>query len=71
MNSNTANKSKILSTKTAYKTNYFKVDQVEIERKGKIFKKEIISRRPHVLILPLTNENEIYLIQQFRAGYQK
>jgi ADP-ribose pyrophosphatase len=65
------NNSKILSTKTVYKTNFFKVDQVEIERKGKVFKKEIISRRPHVLILPLTNENEIYLIKQFRDVYQK
>jgi ADP-ribose pyrophosphatase len=71
MHNNTANKSKILSTNTVYQSKLFKVDQVEIERKGKVFKKDIITRSPHVLILPLTNENEIYLIKEYRDVYQK
>jgi ADP-ribose pyrophosphatase len=71
MHNNTANKSTILSKKTVYASKLFKVDQVEIERKGKTFQKDIITRRPHVLILPLTSENEIYLIKEYRDVYQK
>lgn len=65
------NKATILSTKTVFQSKTFKVDQVEIERNGKVFRKDIISRDPHVVILPLTDENEIYMIEQFRDVYKK
>jgi len=63
--------SKILSTKTVYQSRTFKVDTVEIERNGKVFTKDIITRSPHVMILPLTKENELYMIREYRDVYQK
>lgn len=71
MSNNTANKSKILSTKSVFQSKTFTVDQVEIERNGKVFTKDMIMRSPHVQIIPLTDENEIYMIQQYRDVYQK
>lgn len=61
----------IRSSQPVYQSKTFKVDQVEIERKGKIFKKDIITRDPHVVILPLTDANELYMIKQYRDVYQK
>lgn len=71
MKSNTANKTKILSTETVLKSKYFYVDKVAIERGGKTFTKEIIRRIPAVIILPINEFDEIYLVSQFRDSVQE
>ena len=62
---------KILSKKTVYQSKYFQVNQVAIEREGKQFTKDIIERRSSVMILPLTENNEIYILSQYRDALQK
>ncbi len=62
---------KILSKKTVYQSKFFQVNQVEIERNGNVFKKDIIERTSSVMVLPLTENNEIYLLSQYRDALQK
>lgn len=65
------NKSKILSRETVFKSKYYQIEHVTIERNGKTFKKDLITRVPVVMILPISVNNEIYLIEQFRDSMQK
>lgn len=71
MHNNTANKSNIVSTKTVYQSKFFKVDQVELERDGKRFKKDFIERVPVVFILPYTAQNDVFLELQYRDIFEK
>lgn len=57
---------KILSTKTVFTSKYFKVNQNVIERNGKTFTKDFIEKNAIVLIIPYTENNEIYIESQFR-----
>jgi ADP-ribose pyrophosphatase len=60
-----------LSEKAAYSATHFQVREVQFERKGKRLKKKIIERKPFALVLPLTPQNEIYLIAQYREAVGK
>lgn len=71
MKNNTGPKSKILSSETSFRSKYFKVDKVTIERDGKIFTKDILSRTSSVIILPINDNDEIFLVSQYRDSYQK
>jgi ADP-ribose pyrophosphatase len=71
MKNNTEPKSKILSTKNSFKSRYFQVDKVTIERDGKTFTKDIVSRTPTVIILPINDKDEIYLVSQYRDSMQE
>jgi ADP-ribose pyrophosphatase len=71
MKSNTDPNSKITSSETAFKSKYFQVDKVTIERDGKTFTKDILRRTPVVLILPINEKDEIYLVSQFRDSMQE
>src|SRR5581483_10646285 len=62
---------KILSTKTVYHSKYFKVNQNTIERNGKTFTKDFIERNPAVLIIPFTQDDEIYIELQFRDALNR
>lgn len=62
---------KILSQKTVFQSKYFQVNRVEIERNGKTFTKDIIERNSSVFVLPLTEENELYLVSQYRDAHGK
>lgn len=64
-------KSKIISTKNIHKSKYFQVDSVKLERNGKTFTKDIISRTPAVIILPETSSGEIYLVSQYRDSMRE
>jgi ADP-ribose pyrophosphatase len=64
-------KSNILSKKIVFQSRYFQVEQWDVERNGKIFTKDFVIRKPHVLILPITDKNEIYLIREYRDALQK
>ncbi|HSW47922.1 MAG TPA: NUDIX hydrolase [Candidatus Saccharimonadales bacterium] len=64
-------KTKIISTIPAYISKYFRVDKVEIERNGKTFAKDILTRSSSVIILPINDQDEIYLVSQYRDSYQK
>ena len=59
------------SSKTIFKSKFFSIDQVEVEHKGKQFTKDIIIRRDVVLILPLSERNELYMVSQYRDALQK
>lgn len=72
MNNNTENNSQFLSKKTVFKSKFFEVKQVVVQRpNGKQFTKDIIYRNPVVFILPVTDNNEIYLLSQYRDAYGK
>lgn len=62
---------KRLSEKTVYESRHFRINRVEIERNGKKFKKDIIERNSSVMIIPLTENNEIYLLSQYRDALQE
>jgi ADP-ribose pyrophosphatase len=65
------NNTNVLSGKTIFQSKYFKVTQIVVERNGKTFTKDIVERNPFVLILPITPDNEIYLVSQYRDALQK
>ena len=71
MQSNTESNSKVHSTKTVYQSRHFRVNQVQIERNGKQFTKDIIEETPIVIVLPYTNEQEIYLASEYRDAFGK
>jgi ADP-ribose pyrophosphatase len=60
-----------LSDKTVFQSKFFRVRQVEVEKRGKIISKDIIERNDSIFILALTEGNEIYLVSQFRDALQK
>src|SRR5258705_11243391 len=62
---------KIHSKKTVFQSKYFQVNQVTIERNGRTFTKDIIERNDSVFILPLTENNEVYLVSQYRDAHNK
>jgi ADP-ribose pyrophosphatase len=59
------------NSKTVFQSKFFSIDQVEVEHKGKQFTKDIIVRRDVVLILPLNEHNELYLVSQYRDALKK
>jgi len=71
MKSTTDVKSKILSKETILKSRYFQIDKVVIARNNKTFTKEIIRKTPAVIILPINDLDEIYLVSQFRDSMQE
>jgi ADP-ribose pyrophosphatase len=71
MKFNTATNSKIISSKNVFKSKYFRIDNEKIERDGKVFTKDILKRTPTVIVLPINDKDEIYLVSQFRDSYQK
>lgn len=62
---------KVISSKTVYKTKYFRIDQNTIERDGKTFTKDIIVRFENVIVIPYTSDGEIYMEDQFRDALGK
>lgn len=71
MNSNTDINSKIIDRKTVFQSRYFKVEKATIERDGKTFTKDILSRTSSVIILPINENDEIVLVSQYRDSHQK
>jgi len=80
MNNNTENKPRtkmvlgktnIVSSDIVFKSKYFFIKRVEFERNGKKFVREIEERTPVVLIVPYTENFEIYLEKQYRTTYMK
>lgn len=71
MNNNTEPKTKITSKQTVFKSKYFKIDRAVIQRDGKTFTKDILSRTPTVIVLPVNAQSEIYLVSQYRDSMQK
>src|SRR3989338_8958002 len=62
----------IVSKKTIYNAKYLKLDEVEVALYNNKKKTDsIASRSPAVYILPLTKNNELYLISQYRFMYEK
>lgn len=57
---------KILSRKIIFSSQYFEIEQVILEKDGKKFTKEFCKRRSVVYILALTENDEIYLVSQYR-----
>lgn len=63
--------SKIISKETQFASKFFKVDRVTLERDGKQMTKDIIERRSIVLVIPLANDDEVYLVSQYRDALGK
>jgi len=61
---------KIVSQKIVFQSKYFFIKRVVFERDGKTFTREIEERNPVVLIVPYTQNHEIYLERQYRTTYQ-
>jgi ADP-ribose pyrophosphatase len=62
---------KILSSQKVFTSKFFHVNQVEIERDGNKFTKDIIEENPIAVVLPYTSNGEIYLISEFRDALEK
>lgn len=60
-----------MSDKILFQSKYFRVLEIEVERKGKKFTKDLIERNPSVYILPLSETNELYLEMQYRDAFGK
>lgn len=57
---------KILSKKPVFKAELFTVRQIEIEANKKKFIQHDVVRNPVVTVFALTDDNQIYLISQYR-----
>ena len=64
-------KHKVISEETAYQSKFFKVVKRKIAIDGREIEKDIVERRPFVLIVPLTENNEVYLVRQYRDALEK
>lgn len=60
---------KITSKKELLKSRYFRVTQEIIEHDGRTLTREFVERTPIVLIIPFTQNNEIYMESQFRVAF--
>ena len=58
-------------TKIVFQSKFFRVLEIEAERKGKKFTKDLIEKNPSVYILPLDENNEIYMEWQYRDAFEK
>ena len=54
-----------------YQTKYFEIIQFVLEKNGNKIVKEFIKRKNAVIILPVTEQNEVYLVTQFREALQE
>lgn len=63
--------SRILSEEPVFNSKYFHIANVIYHHKGKTFTKDVIARRSVVLVIPLTSNNEIYLVSQYRVAQNK
>lgn len=61
----------ILDEKTVFTSKYFRVKQRKVSRNNKTFTKDVVERNPVVFILPVTEENEIYLVSQYRDALKR
>lgn len=65
------NKSKIISSKKVFQSRHYHIEHIVVERNGEKFEKDIIDKLPTVVVLPYTENNEIYLESQYRDSLQK
>jgi ADP-ribose diphosphatase len=61
----------VLSKKIVYTSKYFQVNQIEIERDGKTFVKDIIEENPIAVVIPYTQDGDIYLLLEYRDALGK
>jgi 8-oxo-dGTP pyrophosphatase MutT (NUDIX family) len=61
----------VLSKKTVYTAKYFKVIQKVVERNGKKFTKDFIEKNAIVVIIPYTDDYEVYMESQFRDALEE
>lgn len=71
MKNSTEHNTKVLSTKTVFKSKRFHIDKVTIKRNGKTFTKDILRRTSSVIVLPINENDEIHLVSQYRDSYQQ
>ena len=62
---------KFLSEKIVFQSRYFCVKQVELERDGKKLTRETVERDPIIVVLPYTQNYEVYLEKQYRIAHKK
>ena len=62
---------KIISEEDVYISKFFKVKKRTIDIEGRQVEKDIVERRPFVLVVPLTENHEVYLVKQYRDALEK
>jgi ADP-ribose pyrophosphatase len=62
---------KVLSKETVFRSKYFYIIRLVALRNQKQITKELIVRNDSVFIIPMTEDNQIYLVSQFRDAYEK
>ena len=61
----------VISEETAYQSKFFRVVKRKIDIGGREIEKDIVERRPFVLVVPLTDTNDVYLVKQYRDALGK
>ncbi len=63
---------KILSSKTIHKAKLFSIKKLEVEVKpGVIHTHEVVQRNDTISVFPVTADNEVYLVSQYRYNFDK
>ena len=62
---------KVINKKNILTSRYFSIEKVILEQDGRQFTKDLMKRNDVVLILPVTSNNELYLVSQYRVAWDK
>lgn len=65
------NNTRIISEKTVFECPFFRVYEVVTEKEGKRFTQNFIDRKSVVIVLAITQDNEVYLVKQYRGALEK
>jgi ADP-ribose pyrophosphatase len=65
------NTTKLISEDTIYESPFFRVYQVVTEKAGKRVTQDFIERKSVAIILPITQNDEMFLVKQYRYALQK
>ena len=62
----------ILSSKLVYKAQLFDVEEVKVKyQTGRMATHHVVRRHPTVIVFPVTDKKEIYLIKQYRYMFEQ
>jgi 8-oxo-dGTP pyrophosphatase MutT (NUDIX family) len=64
-------KGNIISKRKVYQAKFFNVEEQEVEADDKRFIYSIVNRVPVVGVIPITDNNEVYLVSEYRYLFKK
>ena len=63
---------KVLSSKKILPSNLFSVSRLQVEVKpGVVHEHDVVERHDTISVFPITPDNEVYLVRQFRYNFDK